>query len=415
MTERLPHNVRCLLAARATRSIGQGATVASFSLYLHALGFGGTAIGVILMAGLAFGALLTLIIGPLSDRLSRRRLLIGYELAAAAAALAAIVTPNEAVLIAAATLAGFGRGANGAAGPFSPVEQAWLAREVEGDARRRALSHNATLGFLGMGAGALLVAVPPLLGFGYPALESFRILFTLPLAGSLASLALIAWTRESSTPRAAPAHDHRTEARIKRDENRRIGKLALTGAINGLAIGIIGPLIAYWFLRRYAHGPAAIGPALAAGFALAALGAMLASWLGRRVGPVRAVIAMRIVGLALLLGIPFSPDFALAATLYALRGIFNRGTAGVRQAVAASLTRAERRGVAASVQNLSVQIPRSIGPVLGGWLIHRGDFTAPFLIAAALQGLYIVLYQRFFGSLDPSSGPETATSNDPAL
>ena len=415
MTDRLPHNVRCLLAARATRSIGQGATVASFSLYLHALGFGGTAIGVILMAGLAFGALLTLIIGPLSDRVSRRRLLIGYELAAAAAALAAIVTPNEAVLIAAATLAGFGRGANGAAGPFSPVEQAWLAREVEGEARRRALSHNATLGFLGMGAGALLVAVPPLLGFGYHALESFRILFTLPLAGSFAALALIAWTRESPAPRAAPAHDHRTEARIKRDENRRIGKLALTGAINGLAIGIIGPLIAYWFLRRYAHGPAAIGPALAAGFALAALGAMLATWLGRRVGPVRAVIVMRIVGLALLLGIPFSPDFALAATLYALRGIFNRGTAGVRQAVAASLTRAERRGVAASVQNLSVQIPRSIGPVLGGWLIHRGDFTAPFLIAAALQGLYIVLYQRFFGSIDPSTGPETAASSDTAL
>ena len=76
MPQRLPHNVRCLLAARATRSVGQGATVASFSLYLHALGFGGTAIGVILMAGLAFGALLTLIIGPMSDRTSRRRLLI---------------------------------------------------------------------------------------------------------------------------------------------------------------------------------------------------------------------------------------------------------------------------------------------------------------------------------------------------
>ena len=415
MPQRLPHNVRCLLAARATRSVGQGATVASFSLYLHALGFGGTAIGVILMAGLAFGALLTLIIGPMSDRTSRRRLLIVYELAAALAALAAIVTPNEAVLIAAATLAGFGRGANGAAGPFAPVEQAWLAREVDGEERRRALSHNATLGFLGMGAGALLVAVPPLLGYGYGALTSYRILFTLPLVGSFASLALIAWTRESTPACAAPVRDSFAEVRIKRDENRSIRKLALTGAINGLAIGIIGPLIAYWFLRRYAHGPSAIGPALAASFALAAVGAMLATWLGRRLGTVRAVIAMRVIGLALLLGIPFSPDFALAATLYALRGVFNRGTAGVRQAVAASLTRAERRGVAASVQNLSVQIPRAFGPVIGGWLIHRGDFTAPFLIAAALQGLYIVLYRRFFGTIEPAASRETATGTDAPL
>ncbi len=414
MPQRLPHNVRCLLAARAARSVGQGATVASFSLYLHALGFGGTAIGVILMAGLAFGALLTLIIGPMSDRTSRRRLLIAYELAAAGAALAAIVTPNEAVLIAAATLAGFGRGANGAAGPFAPVEQAWLAREVDGEERRRALSHNATLGFLGMGAGALLVAVPPLLGYGYGAPTSYRILFTLPLFGSFASLALIAWTRESTPARAAPVRDHITEVRIKRDENRSIRKLALTGAINGLAIGIIGPLIAYWFLRRYAHGLSAIGPALAASFALAALGAMLATWLGRRFGSVRAVIAMRVIGLALLLGIPFSPDFGLAATLYALRGVFNRGTAGVRQAVAASLTRAERRGVAASVQNLSVQIPRAVGPVIGGWLIHRGDFTAPFLLAAALQGLYIVLYRRFFGAIEPAVSRESATGTDAA-
>ena len=415
MPQRLPHNVRCLLAARAARSVGQGATVASFSLYLHALGFGGTAIGVILMAGLAFGALLTLIIGPMSDRTSRRRLLIVYELAAAIAALAAIVTPNEAVLIAAATLAGFGRGANGAAGPFAPVEQAWLAREVDGEERRRALSHNATLGFLGMGAGALLVAVPPLLGYGYGALISYRILFTLPLIGSFASLALIAWTRESAPARAPPVPDHIAEVRIKRDENRSIRRLALTGAINGLAIGIIGPLIAYWFLRRYAHGPSAIGPALAASFALAALGALLATWLGRRLGTVRAVIAMRVIGLALLLGIPFSPDFALAATLYALRGVFNRGTAGVRQVVAASLTRAERRGMAASVQNLSVQIPRAAGPVIGGWLIHRGDFTAPFLIAAALQGLYIVLYRRFFGAIEPAGSRESAAGTDAGL
>ncbi len=378
--------------------------MATFSLYLHALGFGGPAIGVVLMAGLAFGSLLTLIIGPLSDRVSRRRLLIVYEVSAMAAALAAILSPNEAVLIAAATLAGFGRGANGAAGPFAPVEQAWIAREVDGEDRRRALAHNATLGFLGMGTGAILIVLPPLFGHGYAEISTFRMLFTLPLAGSLASLALLAWARESVPAGLAPARDARVEAHIKREENRRISKLALTNAINGLAIGIVGPLIAYWFLRRYAEGPAAIGPALAASFMLGALGAMLANGLSRRFGSVRSVIAMRIVGLALLIAVPFSPDFDLAAGLYAVRGAFNRGTAGVRQAVAAALTRAERRGVAASVQNLSVQIPRAVGPIIGGSLIPRGEFITPFMITAALQALYLVLYHRFFGGVDAATG-----------
>ena len=415
MPSPLPHNVRCLLAARAARSFGQGATVASFALYLHALGFTGSAIGVVLMAGLLFGAVLTLIEGPLSDRMSRRGLLIGYEIASACAALAAIVSPNEAVLIAAATLASFGRGANGAAGPFSPVEQAWLAREVAGEARRRALSINAMLGFVGMGVGAALVAVPPLAGYGFEHLSTYRALFVLPLAGSLASLALVAWTRSApSAPSAAQAHPPRREVHLKRQENRRIRKLALTNAINGTAVGIIAPLIAYWFLRRYGVGPAVVGPALAAGFMLAAVGAVLTGWLSRRFGTVRAVTGMRVAGLVLLLAIPFSPTFVLAATLNAARSIFNRGTAGARQAVAAALTRPERRGFSATVQNLSMQIPRAAGPVLGGWLIQHGQLLTPFLIAAGLQGLYLVLYQKFFGNLDGAQKPQAESAADKA-
>jgi MFS family permease len=417
MSPPLPPNVRRLLAARAARSLGQGATVATFSLYLHALGFSGAAIGTVLMAGLVFGALLTLVVGPLSDRRSRRALLVGYEIAAALAALAAIVSGNEAVLIAAATVGAFGRGANGAAGPFAPVEQAWLAREVEGDARRRAFAINATLGFLGMAGGCALVAIPALFGGGFDSLASYRAVFALPLAGSLVALVLIGRMREApaspvhTAPPLAharahesvhePVHEH-DDAQLRREENRRLRRLAGTTAINGLAIGIVSPLIAYWFLKRFGEGPVTIGPALAMSFVLASLGSVLNGWLSRRLGAVRSVVWMRLVGLGLLFGIPFSPAFTLAAGLYALRAAFNQGTSGARQMVAAGLTRAQRRGLAASVQSLSMQLPRAIGPVLGGWLINRGEFVAPFLITGALQFLYLVLYRHYFGALDES-------------
>lgn len=385
------------MAARAARSLGQGATVASFSLYLQALGFSGAAIGTVLMAGLLFGALLTLVIGPLSDRMSRRSLLLGYEIAAALAALAAILAPDRAVLIVAATVAGFGRGANGAAGPFSPVEQAWLAREVSGEARRRAFSLNATLGFLGMAAGAALIALPAVLGSGYDRLATYRALFALPLAGSLVALLLIARARAgAAAPPAASSAVPGKERHVTRAENRLLRRLATVSAVNGFAIGIVNPLIAYWFLRRFGQTPATIGPALAVSFVLAAAGSVLGGRLSRRFGAVRSVVWMRLIGLAVLVAIPFSATFLMAAALYGLRSAFNRGTAGARQVVAAGLTRPERRGLAASVQSLSGQVPRAAGPILGGWLIHRGEFIAPFLLTAAMQALYLFLYRRFF-------------------
>ena len=400
----LPPEVRRLLAARAIRSLGQGVTVASFTLYLHALGYRGAAIGAVLMAGLAFGVLMTLVVGPMSDRRGSRGLLLIYETAAAAAALAAMLSTSEAVLIVAATIAGFGRGANGAAGPFAPVEQAWIARETDGAQRRRALSLNATLGFLGMAVGAALVALPAVFGRGFEHVASYRWLFLVPLAGSLGAIALIAGAREPRArvnfPADGAAAAASEAARVTRRENRDLRRLAVTNAVNGLAIGIIGPLMAYWFARRFGERPTAIGPALALAFLLAAFGTVLTRRLGERLGTVTSVVAMRTIGLAALLATPLVPRFGEAVALYALRAVFNQGTAGARQAVAASLTRAERRGLAASVQSLSLQLPRAVGPVIGGSLIGDGHYVLPFLIGAVLQGLYLVLYWRFFAGLD---------------
>jgi len=75
------------MLARGARSLGQGALVAAFTLYLQALGWSASAIGATLSGALLVGATLTLVIGPLSDRAGRRRFLLGYEALQAAAAL----------------------------------------------------------------------------------------------------------------------------------------------------------------------------------------------------------------------------------------------------------------------------------------------------------------------------------------
>ncbi|TAN06642.1 MAG: MFS transporter [Rhodanobacteraceae bacterium] len=392
----LPRNVRILITTRAVRSVGQGAMVASFTLYLNALGWSATAIGTVLMGALLWGTLLTITIGPLSDHGGRRWFLIGYDLVQAGAALLAMLTTTPSLLVAAAVVGAFGRGANGSAGAFSPVEQAWLAIELPMAHRGRVFSTNSAVGYIGMGIGALLVALPAWWLGHTLAAPDYRLLFVLPLAGSLGSFALLWLTREPNV--VAPRSRHAdTAPALRRTENRLLAKLVLANALHGLGIGFVGPLIAYWFAIKYARGLTAIGPGLALAFLTGAVGSVIAGTLARRHGIMRTVVWINGLGVALMALLPLAPWFWVAMAVYIVRGTTNRGTNGVRQALAAGLTRVERRGLASSLQNISFQIPRAVGPVIGGALFHAGHLMLPFFLAALFELGYVFAFARFFG------------------
>ncbi|MDA8381872.1 MAG: MFS transporter [Betaproteobacteria bacterium] len=396
----LPRLVRHLMMARGARSFGQGALVAAFTLYLHALHWSASAIGATLTAALLLGALVTLAVGPSSDRHGRRRFLLVYEAIQAGSAVLALASNSPPALVTAALLGGFGRGANGGAGPFAPLEQAWLAHAVPASKRGLVFSLNAAVGFLGMAIGALAAGAVHFLEAPLGPILAYRPLFLLPLAGSLFAFTLIARLPEPRFARGPrPADEHAA----RRDENRTLARLVLINILNGLGIGMVAPLIAYWFALRFHHGPGTIGPALAGSFLLGGLGSLLVGRLSSRAGLIRPVVMMRILGLALLVAVPLVPEFGLSAGLYALRRGATGGTAGVRQALVMALTR-DRRGLAASVHNVSIQIPRAIGPLLSGILLQAGMLETPFFVAAALQAAYLLLYVRLFRDFAMAAG-----------
>jgi MFS family permease len=390
---------RLLLTTRFIRSIGQGALAVDLTLYLRALDWSAVAISAVLSAALLFGVVLTLIAGPLSDRGGRRRFLFVYEAAQCVAGLAAALSAQPMIFWAAALVGGFGRGGNGSAGPFAPVEQAWLAQALTPARRGPVYSLNAALGFLGNAAGAVIAALPSVLHSVLPGALAYRPLFLLSAIGSLLCCALILRTPDIESQPVAQAPP---SPRQDRQENRLVLRLMIANIMNGAGIGATGPLIAYWFAVRFGEGPAEIGPMLAAGFLMAAVASVGTGYLSGWVGVVRAVVAMRLVGLGLLIALPFAPSFGVAAVLYVLRGMFNRGTTGARAALSISIVRAQRRGFAASMANVSMQVPRSVSPMLTGFLFAAGELALPFVIGAAFQGAYLALYYWGFRRVDPS-------------
>jgi len=365
-----------------------------FALYARALGWPPVFIGGVIGAGLLFASLATALAGPVSDRWGRKPFLLGYQALSVLLALVALASARRWLLAGVAALAGYGRAAAGAPALFGAVEQAWLAGSIPRERLGRTFSANTACGFLGNAVGAFLGALPEWWDRWLPGPLAFRPLFAIVAVGAACSFMLLLGTEDRAPTRAARVAP--SGGMDRKGENRLLAGLAGLNALNGLGIGLVGPLITWWLATRYGVGPKAIGTAIGVILLLSGPSALLAGRLGTRFGAIRTVVAMRGLGLALLIALPFMPTYPLAVMAYGLRTIANRGSAGQRQALILGTIAPERRGLAAAVNSVSTQLPRSLGPIVAGVLFGAGLFTGPFLVAAMLQAGYVGLYPVLF-------------------
>ena len=391
---------RRLIAARAVRSLGQGALTVDFVLFLGALGWSAGAIGALVGASSLAGAALSLAAGALTDRLGRRPFLLGFQIAIAVLTLGVLVNPAPWLLVVATVLCGYGRGGGGSAGPFAPAERAWLAQNVPAAQRGRTFSLNSAAGFVGMGLGALLGSAVPLLQHWLPGAAAYRALFALVAAAAVVNYGQLVGVREERPAVAPkPAEAERT---VRRRENRAVGALMGVSAVSALGRAVYGPLLPYWFAVRFGAGPASIGPIYAAGFLLATLSALGTGELATRLGLVRSIVAVRLISIATLVAMPLMPAFGWAAALYMLRSVLGRGVSGARQAFTVSLVRDRRRGLASGLSTAARRVPASVGPAIGGWLMGLGELDLPFYIGAAIQLIYAGLFATVFRGMEPA-------------
>lgn len=435
----LDSTAKKLIVIRGLRSVGQGAMVVDLTLYLQHLHWTGAAIGGVTSAAGLFAAALILCVGFLSDRFGRRPFLFAYESLTLLSAVVACFTAEALWLSAMIVITGFGRGQAGAAGPFAPAEQAWLARHSKRSQRGTVFSLNSAAGFMGMAVGAALGGIPATLHVQHP-IEAFRPVFVVVAvvsaicimmlirmpegprteASAVAAQAVGESHRSSELPERVPnaesddaiAMRRRAEdAKIRRQENVSMLQFALVNAINGMAVGLTGPMFAYWFSLRYGVNTAAVGTTFAIGFLLTGISSILNGFLAERFGMVKSVTWMRVIGAGLMVATPFMPTFALASVLYVIRGAINRGTQGNRSALSASITRDNRRGFAISLNALSMRLPSSFGPTITGSLFDAGLLGLPLMLTAALQFMNAVLYQRLFGKFDHAPNTSNRTTS----
>jgi len=335
-----------LLLLRVLRSFAQGYLGIITPLYLALLGYTAVDLGVLFSVSAVASAVLSTACGVLSDRFGRKTFLILISLMMAAGGVMFGMTNSFAVLVAAGAIGSIGRGgavAGGAWGPFYPAAQALVAEQTLDIDRTTVFG---ALSFVGVGAaamGSLLAALPHLLNsaFAMPVLFGYRMLFIATgVFGVAMALAAIP-VRELHLGEAAddPAGDARPSdppprallLGLSAPSWRLIWRFMVTNATNGLAIGMLGPFVVYWFYRRFGVSSSQLAELFFVLNLVSAIPYLMAGRIAIAMGSVRSVVVTRAIGTVLLFGVVLMPTFLTAAALYTIRLVFNVLSIPVRQ------------------------------------------------------------------------------------
>ena len=155
----VPSNLLPLYIARALRGFGDGFAVIVLPVYLAAIGFNATQIGLVATAALLGTAVLTLAVGFIAPRCDLRTLLLAGAVLMMCTGLAFPAVEGIGFI---AVVAFFGsiNPSTGDIGVLIPVEHALLARGAADHERTRVFARYSLIGALSMAVGALAAAAP---------------------------------------------------------------------------------------------------------------------------------------------------------------------------------------------------------------------------------------------------------------
>jgi MFS family permease len=401
-------DVRLLFAARAVRLFAYGLLSVVLVLHLSELGLSQARIGLLLTLTLLGDAAISLAITTRADRAGRRRMLL---LGAALMVLAGVVfalARSFWVLLAAATVGVLSPSGN-EVGPFVAVEQAALAQQVAPERRTRLFAWYQLAGAAATALGALCggVLAEGLQRAGATPLESYRAVIAgyavlgAALLGVFARLGPGAEAPAAGLPARTPAL---LGAGLGLGRSRRV-VLRLSGlfAVDAFAGGfVLQSFVAWWFHQRFGAGEALLGAIFFGANLMAALSALSAAAIARRIGLVNTMVLTHLPSNALLMLVPFMPTLPLAVAVLLARFAISQMDVPTRQSYTMAVVDPEERSAAAGVTGIARTVGASLAPLAAGPLYASAALGGvPFLVAGGLKILYDLALWRSFRALRP--------------
>ena len=390
-----------LVSTRAMRGLADGFVSVMLASYLVGSGYSPFEISMVVTGTLLGSALLTLAVGLLGYRLSRRHLLfasaglmlftgVGFMLATSFWALlvvAVIGTLNP---------------SGGDVSVFLPTEQSLLSETVEARDRTALFARYNLGGQFASALGALAAGVPVAVAaaVGWRLVEVQRVSFLAYAVVAVALVAVYLGLAVDGTPgapsRAAPL----------RKSRKVVFQLSALFSMDSFGGGfVVQTLLIVWLFRRFDLDVTTAGAVFFVGGLLGALSQIASASLAGRIGLVNTMVFTHIPSNVMYILAALSPNAPIAVGCLLVRMLLGSMDQPARQSYVMAVVPPEERAAAASVTNVPRSLASAGAPLLAGALMSASDFGWALIVAGIIKIVYDLLLLWQFHAHPPLEEP----------
>lgn len=390
-----------VLTARGVRAFGDGFVALLLPIYLVELGFSALAIGAIVTSTLIGTALLTLWVGWIANRHSRRLLLLAASGLMAATGISFAVITNFWPLLVIAFV-GTMNPTSGDASIFVPLEQTVLTQTIAARRRTALFARYSVIGSCATALGVLAAALPDFMtawtGWSRPA--AMQLMF-----GLYAVLGLLAFVLYRPLSPAVEGADEAPKAPLQQSKRLVYGMAALFG-MDSFGTGfLVQSLLALWLYQAFQVSVTTTAAILFWSSLCSAVSYLVAVPIAARIGLINTMVFTHLPSNILLILIPFAPNLATAIALLLARSALSQMDVPTRTSYVMAVVTPPERPAAASVTAVPKTFAWAAGAMISGYLLTLSSFGWPLLIGGVIKGVYDILLLIKFQKVRP---PEEA-------
>jgi MFS family permease len=175
----------------------------------------------------------------------------------------------------------------------------------------------------------------------------------------------------------------------------------------GLGLGFSAPFFNIFFDQNVKASTAQIGLIFALGSIMTAVVTLFIPIVVRRLGRVRTVTFVKLLGIPCLILLGMSHNIIWAGAFYIVTilligGAFpNKGISDpIYTLFAMEVVKERERGTTNGIMHAFVEFPMGIGAALAGPFMAVGDWQTPYMIGGGIFAVAFILYYLYFVRID---------------